>query len=36
MQESEDKEILSVEQFQTKLMANGFSFMEKALTIFKN
>ena len=30
------KEIFPVKKFETKLMADGFSFMKKALTIFEN
>ena len=35
-EEDEEEEILLVKKFETKLMADGFSFMEKALTIFEN
>ena len=35
-EEDEEEEILPVKKFVTKLMADGFSFMEKALTIFEN
>ena len=35
-QEEDEEELLPVKKFQTKLMANRFSFMEKALTIFEN
>ena len=34
--EEDKEEILLVKKFKTKLMANGFSFMGKALTIFEN
>ena len=35
-EEDKEEEILLVKKFKTKLIANGFSFMGKALTIFEN
>ena len=34
--EEDEEEILPVKKFETKLMADGFNFMEKALSIFEN
>ena len=36
LEEDEKKEIFPVKKFETKLMADGFNFMKKALTICEN
>ena len=35
-EEDKEEEIFHVKKFETKLMADGFSFIEKALAIFEN
>ena len=35
-EEDKEEEILPVKKFETKLMADGFGFIEKALAIFEN